>query len=278
MGSLDLLPSSIRSAGRGVFTGTAYAVDDPICFYGGTRKRKEDITALEWDYVIGDEEGDGGEASFFVGTQSSRSCGLGCAQFINDGAKPQFDNPPRGLATTLVRWVARLMKQYEHESHAKQNVYTRTCASFTVNGVLMQNVRMFFAARPIAAREELFFSYGSHFWITKAIREVHTERWALSLALAAFEEYSAMSLLSQGLLLRATCAPGTLTYQRMLQIARNSSVHAWEQVVGETDQQFVDSLPLGRSARSSQRVQQSDEQTVGEGGQGDEAVSQPGAP
>lgn len=150
--SLEFKASSLGAdAGRGIFTTRAYAKGEAVCYYHGrTVAAEAPVSVTELAYSLYHR----GQRIIGVMVPDPQHP-TGVAQLINDGAMPsfpQFDNT--APLARRIKFIARRMCVYMVLSAFTCNVEQSVTDPLT-----------FIAARPIATGEELFFSYGSKYWI-----------------------------------------------------------------------------------------------------------------
>jgi len=131
--------SSIPGAGCGVFAKRAFKRDDIVCYYHGQEVTQATIGSCE--YVL--EVSPGKYVDGFREVRRKR----GVAQFINDFATFKIDSKRGYLVESEIRDIANYLKT----SPRMANVFS--CGT------------TFRAARDIAPGEELFFNYGTRYWL-----------------------------------------------------------------------------------------------------------------
>ena len=144
---VEVRPSGIPGAGRGVFATRDFAIGEFVCVYDGyvitpgRQNLDEDVYALPL-------EGKG----MLIGFKDPKS-EIGVAQLINDAAEiSAVDFPQRGDFKMCCLYFADAALRYAVKTRLLSNVYP-------ANGT-----ERFIAIKPINKGEELFFSYGSSYW------------------------------------------------------------------------------------------------------------------
>lgn len=145
----EVRASLISGAGRGVFTTRSFKKGELICFYDGYQPNSiNNLTSIEKNYRYNDIIG------YMVPRKSN-----GCAQIINDYAKPkptreQLDDLLIGSGNDkLLKACSLIIKQYQIETEKGVNVAPTD-----------KKLNWFEATRFIKAGEELYFSYGPAYW------------------------------------------------------------------------------------------------------------------
>lgn len=155
-GTIRIKKSRIRPAGGGAFAGVDIARGACVGFYAGARMKTSDDA--NYDYSM--EGGPGGRD----GTDPNGRLQLEDGSLVNIHGYNKDDW--EALASPGVAWVgetANWTRFINHASAAHQNL--SLCATSERFG----RSHAFYAKRPIAAGEELYFSYQAGYWKSRGI-------------------------------------------------------------------------------------------------------------
>lgn len=141
--------SSIPNAGRGVFANKSFSPGDELCFYDGYEKDPAQLTKIESEYhvVVQDKSLIG-----YIVPKSST------AQIINDAGSLNLSKLPTGSFKDQVKFIINQMVAYA--------LTANKCNCGHADKIVDEKLP-FYAIRPIAKDEELFFHYGAQHWLNK---------------------------------------------------------------------------------------------------------------
>ena len=135
----EVRQSSIPGAGRGVFARRAFKRNDIVCYYHGAEVTPSNVK--DCAYVLEVSPG-----RYIDGYQDVRRK-RGVAQIINDYSCFKIDSSRGHLVESEIRAIANYLKT----SPKMANVFS--CG------------KIFRATRDIEPGEELFFNYGTRYWL-----------------------------------------------------------------------------------------------------------------
>jgi len=152
--------------GQGVFAMHHIPIHTKICYYDGYDMQKSSL--YNNIYVL---DINASSNMCRIGYDVPRSS-IGIAQFINDGAKPNFPHKDKSYINNDMHEynyaVTDCLRTYLSQSLRKQNV--------NFNG---EEEFWCYSTRDISAGEELFFSYGIKYWLNSIIKKCKNPTFCL---------------------------------------------------------------------------------------------------
>jgi hypothetical protein len=139
--NVEIKPSTIPNAGRGVFVTRDFSVGEYICYYDGyIKKNPFTITEIEQEYGIGES---------LIGYPTPRN-EEGVGQLINDGDKLNIPS------TLNQKEKEQELFRYTLRSSNKQNIYIEPGNNHRMSVYALENLK---------SGSELFYYYGGRYWL-----------------------------------------------------------------------------------------------------------------
>jgi hypothetical protein len=167
--------STIPSSGNGLYAGRCFATGDPVCYFSGVVKDFPHASPLCREHELPFQ------GKFIVGASvPSTDHPAGVAQLVNDYAMPWLafkdvnDND-----VDRVHFIANKMVAYLEASRRSQNISRRDADS-----------TIFIATKGLQTGDELYYSYGSTWWLEWYTARLWDDKVKRSLGFAsqAFQE------------------------------------------------------------------------------------------
>jgi hypothetical protein len=157
---VEIRPSLISGAGNGVFVTRNVAKGEIVCFYDG--EERDPVSKSDFIYSITNPA----TGNAYIGYQTPRDP-KGVSQFINDGALFELTNDLRNEGGFFKIGNPRIKKKiqiYQSISDSKQN-----CGFLAKRSPSGKTIHTFetVAIRDIAKGEELYYTYGIDYWLSK---------------------------------------------------------------------------------------------------------------